>query len=56
MPSEVLDLGTPQPKQVEFLTDTHNVVAFGGARGGGKSWVVDCKAKVMSYALSLIHI
>lgn len=50
MPSEVLDLGTPQPKQVEFLTDTHNVVAFGGARGGGKSWVVDCKAKVMSYA------
>ena len=40
MPSEVLDLGTPQPKQVEFLTDTHNVVAFGGARGGGKSWVV----------------
>ena len=28
MPSEVLDLGTPQPKQVEFLTDTHNVVAL----------------------------
>ena len=35
-----LDLGTPSPKQKEFLKLHTKHVAFGGARGGGKSWAV----------------
>lgn len=36
--------GTPSPPQLEFLRDRHRFVAYGGARGGGKSWVVRLKA------------
>ena len=38
-------LGKPQPKQREFMLATAKYVAFGGARGGGKSWSVREKAK-----------
>jgi phage terminase large subunit len=38
-------LGKPQPKQKEFMMATAKYVAFGGARGGGKSWSVREKAK-----------
>lgn len=38
-------LGKPQPKQKEFFLATEKYVAFGGARGGGKSWSVREKAK-----------
>lgn len=38
-------LGRPNPKQQMFLSDHHKLVAYGGARGGGKSWVVRDKAK-----------
>lgn len=38
-------LGKPQPKQKEFMLATKRFVAFGGARGGGKSWSVREKAK-----------
>lgn len=38
-------LGKPQPKQKEFMLATKKYVAFGGARGGGKSWSVREKAK-----------
>lgn len=41
-------LGTPQPKQREFLLAKERFVAYGGARGGGKSWVVREKAKRMA--------
>lgn len=34
----------PQPKQVLFLQATQRYVAYGGARGGGKSWSVRRKA------------
>ena len=37
----------PNPKQVEFLTATERYVAFGGARGGGKSWSVRTKAVLL---------
>lgn len=47
MPSKLV-LGTPQPKQILFLKDTHPNVGFGGARGGGKSWAVRFKAKVLA--------
>lgn len=36
---------TPQPKQIEFLNARVGNVCFGGARGGGKSWVVRTKCK-----------
>ena len=34
----------PNDRQKLFLLDTHKYVAFGGARGGGKSWAVRVKA------------
>ena len=37
----------PSPKQMLFLTDEHKYVAFGGARGGGKSWAVRVKAVLL---------
>lgn len=43
-----LALPCPSPKQKLFLLDTHRHVAFGGARGGGKSWAVRFKAVVMA--------
>ena len=46
MKSVVLE--RPNPKQVEFLTDRHRCVAFGGARGGGKSWAVRTKAALLA--------
>lgn len=39
-----VDLGKPNEKQHRFLLDTHRHVAFGGARGGGKSWAIRTKA------------
>lgn len=38
-------LGKPQPKQKEFMLARKKYVAYGGARGGGKSWAVREKAK-----------
>ena len=38
----------PNAKQYLFLLDHHRHVAFGGARGGGKSWVVDFKAVLLA--------
>lgn len=43
MPS--VRLGRPQPKQKEFMMAHTRYVAFGGARGGGKSWATREKAK-----------
>ncbi|MBR5322493.1 MAG: phage terminase large subunit [Clostridia bacterium] len=45
---KAISLGTPNPKQAEFLSDTHKFVAFGGARGGGKSWAVRVKAILLA--------
>ncbi len=38
----------PNPKQEMFLTDKHKYIAFGGARGGGKSWAVRVKAVMLA--------
>lgn len=38
----------PNPKQALFLKCKKRHVAFGGARGGGKSWVVDVKACLLA--------
>ena len=39
---------TPNPKQIIFLKDHHKYIAFGGSRGGGKSWAVRVKAFLLS--------
>lgn len=38
----------PNEKQKIFLADTHRYVGYGGARGGGKSWCVRTKAKILA--------
>lgn len=40
----------PSEKQERFLTDEHRHVAYGGARGGGKSWAVRVKAILLCLA------
>lgn len=42
-----LTIDAPNPRQRLFLQDTHKMIAFGGARGGGKSWSVRTKAKLL---------
>ena len=51
-----LILQTPNEKQKLFLADHHRHVAFGGARGGGKSWSVRDKAKRLSLRYAGIKI
>ena len=41
----VLTLQRPNEKQAQFLAAKEKHIGFGGARGGGKSWVVRDKAK-----------
>lgn len=49
-------LGVPQPKQKEFMLAKAKYVAYGGARGGGKSWAVREKAKRLALKWSGIKI
>ena len=42
-----LRIPEPSEKQRLFLTDRHKYVAYGGARGGGKSWAVRVKAVLL---------
>lgn len=37
----------PSDKQMLFLLDRHKYIAYGGARGGGKSWAVRVKAALL---------
>ncbi len=46
----------PSKRQQEFLRDRHRYVAFGGARGGGKSWAVRTKAKLLAVKYAGIRI
>lgn len=47
MAHRVIDLGTPNPKQDLALRATQKHVCFGGARGGGKSWMIRAKAIIL---------
>lgn len=49
--SKRVDTYTPTPKQMAFLHATQRHVCYGGARGGGKSWVVRLSAmqKALKY-------
>lgn len=44
----VVTIDCPSPKQRQFLECRSKYVAFGGARGGGKSWAVRTKAKLLA--------
>lgn len=46
----------PNEKQKMFLADRHRHIAFGGARGGGKSWAVRTKAKLLAFRYAGIRI
>ena len=46
MPDLVL---RPSIQQWRFLTATEKYVCYGGARGGGKSWVVRAKAMKLAH-------
>ena len=43
-----LRMDAPNEKQRRFLLDRHRHIAYGGARGGGKSWAVRTKAKLLA--------
>ena len=43
----VLELQRPYPKQIEFFKSTCRYTAYGGARGGGKSWAARTKAVLL---------
>lgn len=43
-----LTLPEPSETQKKFLAERHKYVAFGGARGGGKSWAIRVKAILMA--------
>ena len=42
-----LCLPPPSATQRQFFAERHRYVAFGGARGGGKSWAVRVKAVLL---------
>lgn len=44
-----LIIGRPSEKQKKFLLDHHKIVGYGGARGGGKSWSIQTKAKLLAF-------
>ena len=46
----------PQPKQVEFCKSRARFTCYGGARGGGKSWVIRFKAKLLALHYAGIRI
>lgn len=43
-----ISMQPPNERQKLFLTATNRFVAYGGARGGGKSWAVRQKAKLLA--------
>lgn len=44
----ILNIATPNEKQKLFFRATAKHIGFGGARGGGKSWAVRTKAKLLA--------
>lgn len=42
-----LQIDKPYPKQIEFMMSRCRYTAYGGARGGGKSWTARLKAVLL---------
>lgn len=55
-PVNVSLLGSPQKKQLEFFMAHTKYVAYGGARGGGKSWALRRKLVLMCARFSGISV
>ena len=55
MPSDI-DLSNINPKQEQFFYAKQRFVAYGGARGGGKSWAVRIKAVLLAMNYNGIRI
>lgn len=51
-----IDLSQISDKQYKFLSADRKHVGFGGARGGGKSWSVRTKAKILAVSYNGIKI
>lgn len=51
-----IDLSRISDKQYKFLSASQKHVGFGGARGGGKSWSVRTKAKILAATYAGIKI
>ena len=51
-----IKLPSPSPKQKLFLLEEHRHVAFGGARGGGKSFAIRLKAVILCLKYSGISV
>ena len=51
-----LKIPAPQEKQRLFLLAKKKHIGFGGARGGGKSWAVRTKAKLLALRYAGIRI
>ena len=52
----ILQIPPPNPKQIQLFKADTKYIGFGGARGGGKSWAVRTKAKLLSLNYSGIRI
>lgn len=52
----ILQIPGPNPRQKEFLLARERFTAYGGARGGGKSWVIRVKAALMALTYKGIKI
>lgn len=48
----VFKIDRPNEKQLQAMKSTKRIVIFGGARGGGKTWMVRVKAVLMCLAYS----
>ena len=53
---QTLHIESPSQKQTQFLLADTKHIAFGGARGGGKSWAVRTKAKLLALRYGGIRI
>ena len=49
-----IDIPAPNEKQRQFFRDSHKYVAYGGARGGGKSWAVRVNALLLAAKSAMI--
>lgn len=49
MSTKKLIIPHPNERQKLFFKDRHRYIAYGGARGGGKSWAVRIKAVLLAY-------
>ena len=56
MQNRVIDISTMNPKQEQFFKCHKRYVAYGGARGGGKSWAVQRKAILLALRFNGIKI